>query len=85
MNKSDLIKSLAEESGIPQTKVKALVDSALHRIIAATGRGERVALADFGVFTVATRAERQGRNPATKQPMTIPAHRVVKFKASFDV
>lgn len=85
MNKSELIKAVAESTGLPQAKVKGVIDDALGKITSAVARGERVALSDFGIFTAALRAERQGRNPATGAPMTIAAHRVVKFKASFDV
>lgn len=85
MNKSDLTRDVASVTGLAQSKVKDVLDVAFAKIRGAAKRGERVALADFGIFTVAERAERQGHNPSTKAPMTIPAHRVVKFKASFDV
>lgn len=35
----------------------------------------------FGTFSVTERADREGRNPATGKTMTIPAKKVVKFKA----
>ena len=43
--------------------------------------GDKVALVGFGTFSAAERGERSGINPATKQAITIPAKKVVKFKA----
>ena len=43
--------------------------------------GDKVALIGFGTFEVATRAAREGFNPATKEKVQIPAKNVVKFKA----
>ena len=41
----------------------------------------KATLVGFGTFKVAERAERQGRNPKTKEAITIPAARVPKFTA----
>ncbi|MCH5338936.1 MAG: HU family DNA-binding protein, partial [Acetatifactor sp.] len=35
----------------------------------------------FGTFEVSERAAREGRNPATLQPIKIPASKAPKFKA----
>lgn len=40
----------------------------------------RLAYPDFGTFTVKTRAARQGRNPSTKEAITIPESKTVGFK-----
>ena len=40
-----------------------------------------MALVGFGTLSVAERGERTGINPSTKQTITIPAKKVVKFKA----
>ena len=39
-------------------------------------------LSPISSFTVRSRKERQGRNPATGEPMTIPASKSVGFKAA---
>ena len=44
-------------------------------------KGEKVQLVGFGSFEVAERAAREGINPLTKQPMSIPASKAPKFKA----
>ncbi|HGM0849459.1 TPA: HU family DNA-binding protein, partial [Neisseria gonorrhoeae] len=35
----------------------------------------------FGTFYVGERAERQGRNPKTGEPLTIAAAKTLKFRA----
>jgi len=48
-------------------------------------KGERVALVGFGSFSVAKREARKGRNPQTGKEITIPAKKVVKFKAGAEL
>lgn len=81
MNKTDLINVIAAESGLSKADTaKAL--AAFENIVAdSLKRGEDVQLVGFGTFTVVERAERQGRNPATGETITIPAARQAKFKA----
>ena len=56
------------------------------RVLRAIARGLRrdagVHLVGFGTFTVAQRSARKGYNPHTRQPMKIPAMKLVRFKAS---
>jgi len=73
MNTTDLIERVAAEHGVAKEHTKKIVDSALAAIAAAASAGEEVTLAGFGRFKVTDRAERQGRNPATGEPITIAA------------
>ena len=43
--------------------------------------GEKVQLIGFGTFETRERAAREGRNPRTKETITIPASTVPVFKA----
>ncbi len=43
--------------------------------------GEKIALIGFGTFSVSERAARKGINPKTKKAISIPARKVVRFKA----
>ncbi|MBV5318339.1 MAG: HU family DNA-binding protein, partial [Desulfobulbaceae bacterium] len=47
----------------------------------AMAAGDKVTLIGFGTFSVTERAAREGRNPQSGQTMSIPAKKVVKFKA----
>jgi DNA-binding protein HU-beta len=57
----------------------------LSSITLALRSGERVNIAGLGSFSVAERAERQGRNPKTGESIRIAASRTVKFKAGKDL
>ena len=80
MNKSELVANIAESGEITKVTAAKALESVLTRMAGAMERGERVTLAGFGSFRVVERAEQRGRNPQTGQPITIPAHNVVKFR-----
>ena len=54
----------------------AVVDALTHGGVAQVGQ-----VVGFGTFEVRERPERQGRNPQTKEPMTIAASKLPAFKA----
>lgn len=81
MNKTDLINSLSEETTFSKKDVTKVVDSLTRIVSRSLKKGEKVALAGFGTFTVSRRPARAGVNPATKQKINIPATNVPRFKA----
>ena len=80
MNKSELINAMAAESGLSKADSKKALDAFISAVSAALKEGDKVALVGFGTLSVAERGERTGINPSTKQTITIPAKKVVKFK-----
>ena len=85
MNKTELVAKIAEGAGLSKVDAKKALEAALEAIGAAVKANDKVALVGFGTFSVAERGARQGINPATKQAITIPAKKVVKFKAGADL
>ena len=85
MNKTELVAKIAEGAGLSKVVAKKALDATLEAITNAVKAGDKVALVGFGTFDVTERAERQGINPATKETITIPAKKVVKFKAGADL
>lgn len=79
MNTGDLIERVASENAVSKEHTKKIIDSVVAAILASARSGEEVALAGFGRFKVTDRPERQGRNPATGQAMTIAASRKLTF------
>lgn len=81
MNKAELITKMAEKSQLTkkdaETALKAFVDS----VQEALENGEKVQLVGFGTFETRERAAREGRNPRTKEVISIPASVVPVFKA----
>lgn len=80
MNKSELIDAIAQESGLSKTDAGKALDAFTAVVKNTLQQGDTITLVGFGSFSVAERAERQGLNPKTKEPLTIPAARVPKFK-----
>lgn len=85
MNKTELTAKIAEGAGLSKVDAKKALEAALEAIGAAVKAGDKVALIGFGTFSVAERPARQGINPLTKQTISIPAKKVVKFKAGADL
>ena len=82
MNIKDLVKTVAKETEVSEITAKAVTDSLFGAIGDAAAKGEDVLVPGFGKFTVKDRPEREGRNPATGEAMTIKASRAVSFKAA---
>lgn len=85
MNKTELIAKIAEGSGLSKVDAKKALEATLDAITTALKADDKVALIGFGTFSTSERPERQGINPATKETITIPAKKVVKFKAGADL
>ena len=83
MNKEFLVKTVAGNiEGATKKDIEVVVNEVFDTIKNTLASGEKVAIAGFGSFEVAERAERQGRNPKTGEAITIPASKAPKFKAS---
>lgn len=81
MNKTELVAQIAEAAGLSKVAAKAALEATTEAVTAALAKGDNVSLIGFGTFAVAERDARTGINPLTKQKITIPARKVVKFKA----
>ena len=79
MTKVELIASVAAEAGMSKKDAEKAVNAALAAITEELKNGGKVSL--VGTFEVRERPERQGRNPQTKEPMTIAASKLPAFKA----
>ena len=80
MNKSELVAAVAEDSGLAKGDVEKALASILETIKNSVAKGEDVQLIGFGSFVQVERKEREGFNPRTKEKITIPASKSVKFK-----
>ena len=81
MTKVELIASVAAEAGMSKKDAEKAVNAALAAITEELKNGGKVSPGGFCSFEVRERPERQGRNPQTKEPMTIAASKLPAFKA----
>ena len=72
---------IAERAGLTKRDAGAAVDAFLDVVTATLKKGDQVTFTGFGKFSVSQRAQREGVNPRTKEPVTIPAATVPKFSA----
>lgn len=79
MNKVDLVRSAMERMEMSRKDAVSLIDGVFEDIESAVLRGEPVKIPGFGQFKVRDRAARIARNPATGEPVKVPAKRVFKF------
>lgn len=85
MNKSDLINSIASDAKITKVQAQSALNSFLGATSTALKKGDKVILVGFGTFSVSKRSARKGRNPQTGKEISIPAKKVVKFKAGAEL
>ena len=81
MIRVELIAAVAANAGLTKKDADKAVSATLDVITETLQKGEKVSLVGFGTFEVRERKERQGRNPQTREPMTIPASKLPAFSA----
>ncbi|WP_407305896.1 HU family DNA-binding protein [Desulfosporosinus sp. SB140] len=81
MNKAELVSAVAEKAEMSKKDAEKAVSAVFATIEESLAQNEKVQLVGFGTFDVKERAERTGRNPQTKETITIPAAKVPGFKA----
>lgn len=81
MNKTELISAMAEKAEISKKDAEKALNAFTNIVADTLVDGDKVSITGFGTFEVVERAERQGRNPATGETITIAASKSPKFKA----
>lgn len=81
MNKSELIGVVAEKAEMSKKETEKVVNAVFESIVEGLSKGSKIQLVGFGTFEVRERKQREGRNPATGETITIPALNIPVFKA----
>lgn len=76
---NDIIKKIAQEQELEESNVKKVASKIFEGIIDALKSEEEVRISGFGKFFIRQSKERQGVNPRTREKITIPAKKRVKF------
>lgn len=80
MNKSELVKALAEKAEVTQKDAAKALDALVETIQQALANGDKVQIIGFGSFEVRDRKERKVISPATGEEIKVPATKVPAFK-----
>jgi len=75
----ELVGALAEKTGTTKAQAKAFLDAHAELLVEELKNSGSVQVAGIGKLKLGDRAERQGRNPATGEAITIKAAKTVKF------
>jgi DNA-binding protein HU-beta len=78
--KLDIVNAVVAQTGISRSKAEQAVETVFASLKEALGRGERIELRRFGVFSVKPRKTGIGRNPRTGEEVSIPPGKAVRFK-----
>jgi nucleoid DNA-binding protein len=76
---SDIVNALSRKTGFSKQKSEAFVKTLLNQVKDELKDSGKASITNFGSFKVKNVAEREGKNPQTGDPITIPAHKRVSF------
>lgn len=84
VTKADIVKLLADATGLSKTDVEAVVNGFLYNVIESIQNGDRVEIRGFGSFYAKERDARTVKNPRTNQVVAVdhrfvPVFRPAKF------
>ena len=87
MNKTEFVQRVAKLSGLSVKDSRKVVEAIFGTegcsrgvLAEALAKSEKITLPGFGTFETRKRQGREGRNPRTRQPMTIPASSYPSFR-----
>ncbi len=82
MSKSQVTKYFAEKFEMPKKQAAAILEEVANLAVAQTKKNGVFVIPGIGKAVKAKRKARTGRNPATGEPIKIPAKTVVKLRLS---
>ena len=82
VKKTQFIQSLAERMNTPKKQAGEFLDIFVEEVTKVMKKGDKLNISGFGIFKVADRPARAGRNPRTGETIQIKASKKAKFVPS---
>jgi DNA-binding protein HU-beta len=82
MTKSQIVGHFAKKFDIPKKTAAAFIDEIADLAVAETKKSGAFTVPGIGKLVISKRKARMGRNPATGEPIKIPAKTVVKMRVA---
>lgn len=82
LTKADLAEDIFEVLSFDKNKAVQIVEDLIELIKNGLEQDDKVMMSGFGAFEVKSKKARVGRNPQTKEKITLSARKIVKFKPS---
>lgn len=80
MTKAEIVREIAEKTGVEKQVVMQVVEGMMESIRNSMINGEEVFLRGFGSFIIKRRAKKVARNISKNTTIVIPAHNIPAFK-----
>jgi DNA-binding protein HU-beta len=80
MTQTEIVGALAEKTGLTKAQTKDFFSAMSDLATKEVKKNGEFTIPGFGKLVKAHRKAREGRNPATGQPIKIPAKTTVKFR-----
>lgn len=84
MTKIELVKIVAEKTGVDQTTAMVVVEGVINTLKESLIKKESVYIRGWGTWTLKHRAEKTARNISKNTTLIIPAHDIPYFKPCKD-
>jgi len=82
MTKAELVEKVSDKvDGLTKKQTEVIINTIFDSIKDALATGDKIEIRGFGSFKIRARKEREGRNPKTGSPVSVPAKKVPFFKA----
>ena len=80
ITKKDIIKNVADKTGVDIASVKTIVQYMFETMCEGLSTDGNIEIRNFGIFKVKQTGERKARNPKNKTIITVPAKKHIHFK-----
>jgi DNA-binding protein HU-beta len=77
--------TISEKHSMSKKDTTELLDGFIAELVKNIKKGEKVRIPGLGMFSVAKRAARMGRNPQTGEPIKIKASKKVRYRVAKDL
>lgn len=85
MNKEELIRKIAKDSGVTHAIAQRMLTSFTEALETSLTNGEKLSVRGLGTFLVRQRSARTARDPRTHETIQVPARRTVRFIPSSEI
>ena len=80
-----IVAEIAGDQELPKNQVQGVLDGFVELLGKKLRKGDKIRIPSLGIFVVAKRAARMGRNPATGEAIKIKASKKVRFRVAKDL
>lgn len=85
MTKSELLSTLAEQTGLKKTEVANVMAALVSTVYKTLKKEKKIKLEGMGIMQLRDRKARMARNPRTGEMVKVPAKKVVKLRVTKDM